>query len=359
MTASFPGLPDRIKDLGELASDLWWSWHYRARDLFRRLDYTLWRSTAHNPVAMLRQISPERLEAVSHDRAFLALYDDALRDHRAARASHDTWWSQTHADAAKATIAYFSAEFALHQSLPIYAGGLGVLAGDFCKEASDLGLPFVGVGFMYPQGYFHQQVTADGWQEETYEHPQLGRHPDAGRPSIPTARGASSAVPLGTGPCMRRCGRSGPARCGCSCSTPTSSENAPWDRELSARLYGGNQEMRLQQEIVLGLGGVRALKAMGIEPTVWHLNEGHAAFVALQRIWDHIEQGATLRRRRSTRSARPRCSRRTRRCRPATTRSRSTWSRRTWPAPGAAWASTASASWRSARTTTAWDRSST
>ena len=293
MTASFPGLPDRIKELGELASDLWWSWHYRARDLFRRLDYTLWRSSAHNPVAMLRQIAPERLEAVSRDRAFLALYDDAVRDHRAARASRDSWWSHTHGEASKATIAYFSAEFALHQSLPIYAGGLGVLAGDFCKEASDLGMPFVGVGFMYPQGYFHQKVTADGWQEETYE--LLNWEDTPTRPAIhPDGSRCVVSVPLGTRTVHAAVWQVRAGKVRLFLLDTDIEQNAPWDRGLSARLYGGNQELRLQQEIVLGLGGVRAIKAMGIEPTVWHLNEGHAAFVALQRIWDHIEQGASF-----------------------------------------------------------------
>ncbi len=293
MTASFPGLPDRIKDLGDLASDLWWSWHYRARDLFRRIDYPLWRSSAHNPVAMLRQISPERLEAVSRDRAFLALYDDAVRDHRAARASRESWWNRTHADAASAGIAYFSAEFALHQSLPIYAGGLGVLAGDFCKEASDLGMPFVGVGFMYPQGYFHQKVTADGWQEETYEILNWDDTPT--RPAVhPDGSRCIVTVPLGARTVSAAVWQVRAGKVRLFLLDTDIEENAPWDRGLSARLYGGNQELRLQQEIVLGLGGVRALKAMGIEPMVWHLNEGHAAFVALQRIWDHIEQGASF-----------------------------------------------------------------
>jgi starch phosphorylase len=293
MTASFPGLPERIKDLGDLASDLWWSWHFRARSLFRRLDYPLWRATAHNPVAMLRQVSAERLQEVARDRAFLALYDDAVRDMRAARASRETWWAQTHSEASTKTIAYFSAEFALHQSLPIYAGGLGVLAGDFCKEASDLGLPFVGVGFMYPQGYFHQKVTAEGWQEETYERLDWDDAPT--RPALtPGGEKCIVEVPLGTRTVKALVWNVRAGKVRLLLLDTDLEENAPWDRELSARLYGGNQDTRLQQEIVLGLGGVRALRAMGIEPTIWHLNEGHAAFVALQRIWDHIEQGVAF-----------------------------------------------------------------
>ncbi len=293
MTAAFPGLPERIKDLGELASDLWWSWHFRARSLFRRLDYPLWRATAHNPVAMLRQVSPERLQEVARDRAFLALYDDAVRDMRAARASRETWWAQTHAEASAKVIAYFSAEFALHQSLPIYAGGLGVLAGDFCKEASDLGLPFVGVGFMYPQGYFHQKVSAEGWQEETYERLNWDDAPTR-QALTPAGERCTVEVPLGTRTVKALVWNVRAGKVRLLLLDTDLEENAPWDRELSARLYGGNQDMRLQQEIVLGLGGVRALRAMGIEPTVWHLNEGHAAFVAPQRIWNLVEQGSTF-----------------------------------------------------------------
>jgi len=293
MTASFAGLPERIKDLGELASDLWWSWHFRARSLFRKLDYPLWRSGAHNPVSMLRQIAPERLQAVAKDRAFLALYDDAIRDLRAARASRETWWALTHGEAATKIIAYFSAEFAIHQSLPIYAGGLGVLAGDFCKEASDLGLPFVGVGFMYPQGYFHQKISAEGWQEETYERIDWDDAPI--RPAVTPGGGPCIVeVPLGNRTVKAKVWQVRVGKVRLFLLDTDLEENAPWDRELSARLYGGNQDMRLQQEIVLGLGGVRALRAMGIEPTAWHLNEGHAAFVALQRIWDHIEQGSSF-----------------------------------------------------------------
>jgi glycogen phosphorylase len=293
MTSAYPTFPDRIKDLGELASDLWWSWNFRARELFRRLDYPLWRDSAHNPVRMLRLVSPERLAEVAQDRAFLALYDDMVRGLREARSARDTWWAQTFGDTNGRTIAYFSAEFALHQSLPIYAGGLGVLAGDYCKEASDLGLPFVGVGFMYPQGYFHQKLSTDGWQLETYEHVDWA---DAPIEPAMTKAGERCVVqvPLGTRTVHAAVWLVKAGRVKVLLLDTDREENAPWDRELSARLYGGNQETRIQQEIVLGLGGVRALKAMGLDPAVWHLNEGHAAFVTLQRIWDHVEQGKTF-----------------------------------------------------------------
>src|SRR5688572_24215279 len=149
-----PQIPERIRRLPELAMDLWWTWNPQAREVFRRLDYPLWRQTAHNPVLMLRLVSPDLLARAMTDPPFLEVYDKAITSLDAARGARDTWWQREFADA-PGPIAYFSAEFALHQSLPIYAGGLGVLAGDHCKEASDLGIPLIGVGFMYPQGYFH------------------------------------------------------------------------------------------------------------------------------------------------------------------------------------------------------------
>src|SRR5579863_2712663 len=158
--------PERIRRLGDLAHDLWWSWHPGAREIFRRLDLQLWRLTGHNPVQMLQRLPAEPLERAAADSSFLSLYDETIAALDQARVAQNTWWSRQFPDLAGGLIAYFSAEFALHQSLPIYAGGLGVLAGDHCKEASDLGLPFVGVGFLYQLGYFHQKISAEGWQIE-------------------------------------------------------------------------------------------------------------------------------------------------------------------------------------------------
>ena len=254
MTSSFPPFPARIKDIGDLASDIWWSWNDRARELFRRLDYQLWRSTAHNPVQMLRMITPERLDEVARDRTFLALYDDMIRGLREARVAKDTWWARTKNGHPVGTIAYFSAEFALHKSLPIYAGGLGVLAGDICKEASDLGLPFVGVGFMYPQGYFHQKVSADGWQFETYE--RLDRNDAPIELAIqPDGQPCVVEVPLANRTVKVAAWHVRAGHVSIYLLDTDLEGNPAWDRELSARLYSGNQETRIQQEIVLGLGG--------------------------------------------------------------------------------------------------------
>ena len=276
----------------ELANDLWWTWNSQAREVFRKLDYPLWRQTAHNPVLMLRLISPELLEQRAQNEPFLRLYDIAIEALDAARATQDTWWHRRYADA-NGPIAYFSAEFALHQSLPIYAGGLGVLAGDHCKEASDLGIPLIGVGFMYPQGYFHQAVSPEGWQQEVYERLNWADAPV--EPAIGTdGRPCVIAVPLGNRTVLVSVWQVRLGRVRLFLLDTDLEENAPWDRELSARLYGGDRETRIQQEIILGIGGVRVLKAMGIQPAAWHLNEGHAAFVVLQRIRDQIESGASF-----------------------------------------------------------------
>jgi glycogen phosphorylase len=286
-----PILPERIDRLNELAQDLWWIWHPGARNVFRQLDYGLWRVTAHNPVRMLGLIPPERLEEAAKDPVFLRAYDSAIRALDQARSGQDTWWSSRHgSNATDRPIAYFSAEFALHQSLPIYAGGLGVLAGDHCKEASDLGLPFVAIGFMYPQGYFHQSVSSEGWQEERYRHIDWREAPIA--PALtPDGKPCVIAVPLGHRTVLVSVWHVRLGHTQLYLLDTDLEENAPWDRELSARLYGGDRETRVQQEIILGIGGVRAVRALGLDPIAWHLNEGHAAFVVLQRIHELIERG--------------------------------------------------------------------
>ena len=283
-------LPERISRLTDLAHDLWWSWTPVARNVFRNLDYPLWRQTAHNPVKILQLIPPETLRLKMGDPSWLKEYDEALRGLDAARAAHNTWTESHCPEIGGRSIAYFSAEFALHQSLPIYAGGLGVLAGDHCKEASDLGVPLIGVGFMYPQGYFHQNLTPDGWQQEIYE--QLNWADAPIEPAItPEGKPCIVAVPLGNRTVLVQVWRVRVGRVKLYLLDTNVEENAPWDRDLSARLYGGDRETRVQQEIILGIGGVRVLKQMGSDPAVYHLNEGHAAFVVLQRIRELCEKG--------------------------------------------------------------------
>jgi starch phosphorylase len=285
-------LPDRIRRLAELAYDLWWSWSQDAREVFRTLDYPLWRLTAHNPVKMLQLIPRSTIDTAAADPAWIARYDKAVARLDAARTSRRTWFQQQYPDAGGQTIAYFSAEFAIHQSLPIYAGGLGVLAGDHCKEASDLGVPIIGVGFMYPQGYFHQGVSSDGWQQENYEKLNWTEAPI--EPALVNDRPCVTAVPLGDRSVLVAIWRVTVGGVTLFLLDTDLEENAPWDRELSARLYGGDRETRVQQEIILGIGGVRALRTLGVVPTIYHLNEGHAAFVVVQRIRDLCEEGHTF-----------------------------------------------------------------
>ncbi len=285
--------PSRIHRLGELATDVWWSWQPDARSLFRRLDLASWRATAHNPARMLRTLGADVLQGAADDPGFVEAYDRAIAGLDAARKSDGSWWRREGPDLGGKVIAYFSAEFALHQSLPIYAGGLGVLAGDHCKEASDLGVPLVGIGFMYPQGYFHQRVSSDGWQQEHYERINWADAPIE-TAITPDGKPCITAVPLGDRTVLAAVWRVRVGHVRLYLLDTDLEENAPWDRDLSARLYGGDRETRIQQEVILGIGGVRVLRAMGIEPAVWHLNEGHAAFVVLQRIREFIEQGKSF-----------------------------------------------------------------
>jgi glycogen phosphorylase len=286
-------IPERIGRIDELAHNIWWSWHPKARDLFRALDYPLWRYSGHNPVKELAETSPDRLKFVATDPNFLALYDSVLTEFDNDMNSPNTWFQTNHAHALSGPVAYFSMEFALHNSLPIYAGGLGILAGDMCKEASDLGLPFIGVGFMYPQGYFHQHISTDGWQQEIYR--QLNFN-DAPINQILTPDGHRSIAQvklkdrlLSIAVWQVRVGR-----VNIYLLDTNLEENTMEDRQLSARLYTADPEMRIQQEIILGIGGVRVLRALNINPQVWHANEGHSAFMALERIREQVEKGLSF-----------------------------------------------------------------
>jgi glycogen phosphorylase len=293
MDLTMPSLPERIHRLNDLARNLWWSWHPEAEALFAAIDRTLWAITQHNPVKLLREVKPEHLAALAHDPTFLRRYDTVMMAFDADLSTHTTWLTQSAPTLTGVTVAYFSAEFGIHNSLPIYGGGLGILAGDHCKEASDLGLSLVGVGFMYPQGYFHQRLSSDGRQEAVYEY--LAR---AAAPLLPalTPDGQRSlvAVPVGDRQIYVTVWHVRVGRASLYLMDTDVEENAPWDRELSARLYGGDQEARILQEIVLGVGGVRVLRALGVTPKVWHLNEGHAAFVTIERLREFVVAGAPL-----------------------------------------------------------------
>ncbi|MFH0914344.1 MAG: alpha-glucan family phosphorylase [Chloroflexota bacterium] len=287
---SAPKLPRRIAGLEELAYNLWWSWHNEARDLFKVLDRPLWKTNGHNPVELLQHIAPYRLIAAAEDASFLRQYDAVMEAFRKDMTAEDTWVGTRYPHLKGQVIAYFSMEFALHNSLPIYAGGLGVLAGDYCKEASDLGLPMVGVGFMYPQGYFRQRLSDEGWQEEVYQPLNFSEAPvtpvlDAQKQPL------KAVVELDAHSLWVALWQVNAGRVKLYLLDTDLPENSPADRQLTARLYGGDRETRLQQEIILGIGGVRILRMLGLAPSIWHANEGHTCFMMLERCREWVGQG--------------------------------------------------------------------
>ena len=280
--AVFPTIPPRIERLYELAYNLWWSWTPSAQALYAQVNANLWERTEHNAVATLAGADPQRLNALAADGDFLARYDAVMAEFDAYMRPASTWFSEQFPQSATTVTAYFSAEFGLHESLPIYSGGLGILSGDHCKEASDLGLPFVGVGFLYPQGYFRQRITRDGQQEALYEKLEFSQAP--ARPAKDAqGREALISVDLPGRTVWAKVWHVQVGRIPLYLMDTDVAQNTPSDRTLSARLYGGDHEMRISQEIVLGIGGVRALRALGVDAKVWHMNEGHAAFLGLER----------------------------------------------------------------------------
>ena len=288
----FTPIPARLSRLLELAYNLWWTWHPEAQRLFIDIDAALWENIYHNPIKFLREVRQQTLETAATDTAYLERFDAVLAAFDSYMRPADTWFTQHHLGDEK-TIAYFSAEFGLHESLPIYSGGLGVLAGDHCKEASDMGLPFVCIGFLYPQGYFRQMLDAHGWQEAYYEKLNFADVPAL--PALtPEGQEAVVGVELPGRTIYAKAYRIQVGRVPLFLMDTDIHPNAPPDRQLSARLYGGDQEMRVAQEIVLGIGGVRLLRALGIKPAVFHMNEGHSAFLVLELAREKVAAGASF-----------------------------------------------------------------
>lgn len=285
-------LPRRLDRLKELSYNLWWSWHPEARALFKAVDGGLWRSTRHNPVLMLQRCGP-RLKELCRDEGFLERYDNTLRIFDQYMAGIGTWFKKAHPEFKGRAIAYFSAEFGLHNSLRIYSGGLGILAGDHCKIASDLGVPLVGVGFMYPQGYVQQRISMDGWQRNVYE--QIDWDTSPVRPALDES-GSRVILSVKVGSSQVSCAvwEVVVGRVRLYLMDTHVEANSPNDREISGRLYGGDRTMRLRQEIILGIGGVKLLKALKIPAAVFHANEGHCAFLFLERIRELVEGGKTF-----------------------------------------------------------------
>ena len=277
-----PSLPEKLSPLLEIAYNLRWCWQGDAQQLFRRLDPDGWERHYHNPVGMLGDIAQERLAAMAADEGFISHMNRSYQDLQ-AYLGEPGWWHKAYGGDGKPLVAYFSAEFGISECLPIYSGGLGVLAGDHLKSASELGIPLVGVGLMYQQGYFRQRLNADGWQLELF--------PRNDFPNMPVdlvCDEAGNAVTFDVdmpGRSMRvQVWRARIGRITLYLLDTNVPENTPEDRHITAQLYGGDQEMRIRQELLLGIGGVRMLRAIGVQAKVFHMNEGHSAFLSLERI---------------------------------------------------------------------------
>ncbi|MCE9582992.1 MAG: alpha-glucan family phosphorylase [Planctomycetes bacterium] len=282
-------MPTTLTDkLQYLASNLFWTWHPEVIGVFRDIDPELWRQVNFSPVAFLRALPPDEIERRSLNLNLESRINFAF--HRLVEylgAEHT--WAKVHAGPLNCRpVAYFSAEFGIHESLPIYSGGLGVLAGDHLKSASDLGVPLVGVGLLYHQGYFRQILNPDGWQQEEY-----GFMPIDDLPLSPAldenGKIIEVSIDLPTGRLGARVWRAQVGRATLLLLDSDVAGNSPSDRELTARLYGGDRRIRIRQELILGFGGLRALRACGFDPGVYHLNEGHSAFVTLERVRERVE----------------------------------------------------------------------
>jgi len=290
----FPYIPDRISGLAELACNLWWSWHPEARRLFYMLNRTGVEQATQNPVGKLHSMKKEALDEAAKDPRFLRHYDAVMARFHSDLDVKGGWFAQKIADPETSTIAYFSAEYGLHHSLPFYAGGLGFLAGDFLKECSDLGVPTVGIGFMYPEGYLRQRLSPDGWQMGESEALDREHAPickvmdDDGQP-------LSIKVPIIELPIYLEVWRAQIGRVPLYLIDTDVEGNDPWNRGMSSRLYIGDREQRLIQEIILGIGGTQILNALGIKHSVLHLNEGHSAFAILERIREMVQKGLSFR----------------------------------------------------------------
>jgi len=289
-----PTLPPQLRDLHKLAMNLRWAWDPATIAVFRRVDQELWETTGRNPVALLGQVSQKRLTQLADDDRFVSYLRRVAEDFEEYLRAESAWYDRCHPTTDSACIAYFCAEFGITDCLAIYSGGLGILAGDHLKSSSDLGLPLIGVGLFYQGGYFRQYLNADGWQQERYPLNQVDEMPitlvrdEEGNPVTVTMTDRDQEIQLHVW--VAQVGR-----IPLYLLDSNVAANSLDQRAITGELYGGDQEMRIRQERVLGIGGVRALKALGIDCRVFHMNEGHAGFLAIERIREaRVEHGLTF-----------------------------------------------------------------
>ncbi|MEA1986201.1 MAG: alpha-glucan family phosphorylase [Candidatus Marinimicrobia bacterium] len=283
-------MPEKIKKLEEFSYNLWWSWKPKAQKLFSHLDKELWYEVKHNPLRLLKEISQRKLNEKSNDAEYVELFDTVMQEYKEYMSNKDTWFAQKYPNKDDFFVAYFCAEFGIHETMPVYSGGLGILAGDHIKTTSDLGIPLVGVGLLYKQGYFIQRFDAEGQQESIYPSYNFDELP------ISLVKNESDSpikikVELDGRDAFAQIWKLQVGRTDIYLLDSDIEENIPEDRILTSQLYGGDNEMRIKQELFLGIAGVRALRKLNINPTVWHMNEGHSAFLGLERIKEFVEKG--------------------------------------------------------------------
>jgi len=284
-----PDLPERIQGLKPLAYNLWWSWHRSARHLFRLLGPHAWRESDQNPIRMLDRLPERTLKEAAENEEYLEHYDRVMEAFEEAEGAEDGWFRDQFGEV-ESPLAYFSAEYGLHSSLPVYAGGLGILAGDYLKECSDLAIPVVAIGIIYSGGYVHQRIREDGWQEDVEEEVDRTYNPmsrvlnDDGEPLTVRVPVLEPAVHVGLWEVKV-------GRVRLYLLDPDLEVNRPWDRNIASSLYVSDAEQRLRQEVLLGLGGMQALDALGIRPRALHLNEGHSFLAVLERIRSQKDEG--------------------------------------------------------------------
>ena len=285
-----PAIPPALKGLEELANDLYYSWNVETRMLFRRLDKALWEKCNHNPKLFLRHVCQDKLDDAVSDSSYMEEYARILSGYSTYRNSEIYAGFQSCLDVNKDLVAYFCLEFGFHESIPIYSGGLGILAGDVCKAASDMAVPFVGVGLLYRQGYFSQQIDNYGNQIALY-HPTAFENLPITPCSTDSEKELKICINLPSHDLIVKVWEANAGNMKLYLLDTDIPQNSMKDRQITHQLYGGGKDMRILQEILLGIGGVRALRALKINPTVWHINEGHAAFSTIERCHESILQG--------------------------------------------------------------------
>lgn len=284
-----PQLPERIGKLPEIANNLWWSWNSEFLRLFQEIDMTLWEKVEKNPVKFLKLVGQEKIEKMAEDPNFLKKYDKIVENFENYMESKDTWFNKTYPENKNNLIAYFSAEYGLDEIIPIYSGGLGLLSGDHLKSASDLGIPFVAVGLLYKNGYFHQKINVRGEQCSEYHNIDLYN-----LPILPVKDENNNDViidvDMGDRKIYIKLWQIQVGRIKLYLMDSDIDQNPEELKDTTLRLYGGDRDMRIRQEIVLGMGGIKVLDRLGYKPTVYHMNEGHSSFLILELIKDIMNE---------------------------------------------------------------------